>query len=60
VGASYSGDRIYTFDGGCVRYAFDFVSSRSASLANEVSLGLGFVSRSQLESDLRRNTGIEL
>lgn len=60
VGDVFSGDRIYTFEGGCVRYEFDFVNSRSASLANEVSLGLGFVSRPQLESRLRRVTGLDL
>jgi hypothetical protein len=56
----FSGDRIYTFEGGCVRYQFDFVNSRSASLANEVSLGLGFVSRPHLEKLIRDISGLDL
>ena len=60
IGDVFSGDRIYTFEGGCVTYEFDFVNPRSASLANEVSLGLGFFSRTRGESLLRRSTGIEL
>jgi tRNA A-37 threonylcarbamoyl transferase component Bud32/membrane-associated phospholipid phosphatase len=60
IGDVFSGDRIYTFEGGCVRYEFDFVNSRSASLANEVSLGLGFLSRAEGESMLRRETGLDL
>ena len=60
IGDVFSGDRIYTFEGGCVRYEFDFVNSRSASLANEVSLGLGFLSRVEGERLLERETGLEL
>lgn len=60
IGDVFSGDRIYTFEGGCVRYEFDFVNSRSASLANEVSLGLGFISRAEGESLLQRETGLDL
>ncbi len=60
IGDVFSGDRIYTFEGGCVRYQFDFVNSRSASLANEVSLGLGFVSRPHLEKLIRDISGLDL
>jgi tRNA A-37 threonylcarbamoyl transferase component Bud32 len=60
IGDVFSGDRIYTFEGGCVRYEFDFVNSRSASLANEVSLGLGFLSRAEGERLLERETGLDL
>jgi tRNA A-37 threonylcarbamoyl transferase component Bud32 len=60
IGDVFSGDRIYTFEGGCVRYEFDFVNSRSASLANEVSLGLGFLSRAGGERMLQRETGLDL
>jgi tRNA A-37 threonylcarbamoyl transferase component Bud32 len=60
VGNTFSGDRIYTFEGGCVRYSFDFDSPRSASLANEVSLGLGFLSREEGRRILRRSTGLDL
>jgi tRNA A-37 threonylcarbamoyl transferase component Bud32 len=60
VGRVFSGDRIYTFEGGCVRYSFDFDSPRSASLANEVSLGLGFLSREEGNQILRKETGLEL
>lgn len=34
--------------------------AKKLPLANEVSLGLGFVSRPQLESRLRRDTGFDL
>ena len=60
IGDVFSGDRIYTFEGGCVTYEFDFVNSRSASLANEVSLGLGFISRAEGESMLQRKSGLDL
>ena len=60
IGDVFSGDRIYTFEGGCVTYEFDFVNSRSASLANEVSLGLGFFSRAEGERLLQRETGLDL
>jgi hypothetical protein len=43
-----------------VTYSFDFANPRSAILANEVSLGLGFISRADVGETLRRTTGFEL
>jgi tRNA A-37 threonylcarbamoyl transferase component Bud32 len=60
VGNVFSGDRIYIFPGGCARYTFDFIGPHGASLANEVSLGLSFLSRAEGDKILYRRTGLHL
>ena len=45
--SGYRGTRFYLFPGGCVTYDFNF-STRGQALVNEVSLALGFVTRSQV------------
>ena len=56
----YTGHRYYLFPGGCVTYAFDFSGEGRTSLAEEVSIALGFFTREQLSDDLERNTGTRL
>ncbi len=47
VSPQYLGRRYYLFDGGCVTYRFDF-ERQGLALVNEVSLAVGFVSRSEI------------
>ena len=56
VTTGYEGKRIYTFQGGCVTIDFAFEPGASSSLANEVSLALGFVPRSLLNEAVRSAT----
>lgn len=47
VVGEYKGIRYYLFDGGCVTYRFNF-GREGLALVNEVSLAIGFVSRSEI------------
>jgi tRNA A-37 threonylcarbamoyl transferase component Bud32/membrane-associated phospholipid phosphatase len=48
----YAGSRYYTFDGGCVTYAFDFRGRGRTVLAEETSVALSFLSRDELAAYL--------
>jgi hypothetical protein len=48
--------RVYTFDGGCATYRFQFVQ-RAQALVNEVSAMLTFVSRSDVDASVRATRG---
>jgi tRNA A-37 threonylcarbamoyl transferase component Bud32 len=48
----YTGSRHYLFEGGCVTYAFDFRGPGRTVLADEVSLALGFLERSEIDRDI--------
>ena len=58
VGQDFAGTRYYVFDGGCVAYRFNFLGEGRTSLANEVSLGLGFFPREALAEELRNRVGV--
>ena len=47
VVSEYRGVRTYQFPGGCVTYQFEF-ARRGLALVNEVSLAIGFASRSEV------------
>jgi membrane-associated phospholipid phosphatase len=57
---SYVGTRYYVFEGGCVAYRFRFAGEGGAALANEVSVGLGFFSRADLNDAFEEKTGLVL
>jgi membrane-associated phospholipid phosphatase len=57
---SYVGTRYYSFEGGCVAYRFRFAGEGGATLANEVSLGLGFFPRAELNEAFEEKTGLVL
>lgn len=50
---SYSGSRIYVFDGGCLEFDYDFQGEGRTALAAEITDAFGFVSRSEIDSALR-------
>jgi hypothetical protein len=56
----YSGFRYYRFDGGCATYRFDFSEEGRTSLAEEVTVALGFQSREAVNSALKKDAGLEL
>ena len=56
----YVGSRIYTFEGGCVRYDFDLTGPGRTVLADEVSTALTFVDRDEMGKKLERMTGFTL
>jgi hypothetical protein len=55
----YSGRRYYTFDGGCVTYAFDFSGLGRTALAGEVTAALSFVEKTDLAEVYERELGEE-
>jgi tRNA A-37 threonylcarbamoyl transferase component Bud32/membrane-associated phospholipid phosphatase len=57
---SYTGTRFYLFEGGCAAYRFRFGGAGGAVLANDVSVGLGFFSRSELNESFTEKTGLVL
>ena len=56
----YSGVRYYIFDGGCVKYRFDFSGQGRTALGREASLALGFVRTGAVERLVRAHTGASL
>jgi tRNA A-37 threonylcarbamoyl transferase component Bud32/membrane-associated phospholipid phosphatase len=50
---SYSGSRIYVFDGGCLQFDYDFQGEGRTALADEITVAFGFVTRSEIDSALR-------
>lgn len=52
----YRGVRVYLFDGGCVAIDFALDADVSASLLNDVSLALGFMSRAAVNEAVREVT----
>ena len=48
----YAGSRYYTFDGGCVTYAFDFRGHGRTVLAEETSVALSFLPRDEIREHL--------
>jgi hypothetical protein len=55
----YTGNRYYLFDGGCATYRFNFTGEGRTSLAEEVTLAFGFVSREEAERRIEQGTGID-
>jgi hypothetical protein len=56
----YSGERFYTFPGGCVTYRFSFVPGASPVLAGAVGSALSFQPRSALVDFVRRTESLAL
>jgi membrane-associated phospholipid phosphatase/serine/threonine-protein kinase RIO1 len=50
----YSGSRFYTFDGGCLHFAFEFTGPIRTALADEIASALGFKPRSEITAELAR------
>jgi hypothetical protein len=58
-GGAVTGSRFYVFPGGCVRYDFHFIE-RGSARADDVTLALGFISREEIDRQLRRRSdGVE-
>jgi len=57
VRGGYQGTRFYRFDGGCVTYEFHLTGEGRAVPVSEATLVLGFVSRSNLDIQVREETG---
>jgi hypothetical protein len=53
---SYEGTRTYVFPGGCVTYHFALRTDRPSSLLNEATLMVGFVTRTEIREQIRRDT----
>jgi hypothetical protein len=51
--------RFYTFDGGCITYRFDF-DRQGRALVNEVSVAIGFIDRSAVDTLVRERSGGDL
>jgi tRNA A-37 threonylcarbamoyl transferase component Bud32/membrane-associated phospholipid phosphatase len=56
----FSGERFYTFPGGCVTYQFRFAPGASPVLADTASTAVGFVPRSRLVGYVRQTEGLAL
>jgi tRNA A-37 threonylcarbamoyl transferase component Bud32/membrane-associated phospholipid phosphatase len=56
----FSGERFYTFPGGCVTYQFRFAPGASPVLADTASTAVGFVPRSRLVTYVRQTEGLAL
>jgi hypothetical protein len=56
----YSGERFYTFPGGCVTYQFRFAPGASPVLAGTASSAVAFVPRSRLVGYVRQTEGLPL
>lgn len=52
----FRGERLYVFDGGCVRIDIALEAGSTAALVNEASLAIGLVSRSALQEGIRQVT----
>ncbi len=50
--------RLYQFEGGCVTYRFNF-DRQGRALVNEVSVAIGFISRSAIDELVRQRTSAE-
>jgi hypothetical protein len=50
----YSGSRFYTFDGGCLHFAFEFTGPVRTALADEIARAIGFKPRSEIAAELAR------
>lgn len=51
----FLGERIYLFDGGCVRWEFEFAPDVSATLAIDLQARLTLVPRSEINRSIREN-----
>jgi hypothetical protein len=56
----FSGERFYTFPGGCVTYQFRFAPGASPILAGTASSAVTFVPRSRLVGYVRQTEGLAL
>jgi tRNA A-37 threonylcarbamoyl transferase component Bud32 len=56
----FSGERFYTFPGGCVTYQFRFAPGASPVLAGTASSAVAFVPRSRLVGYVRQTEGLPL
>jgi tRNA A-37 threonylcarbamoyl transferase component Bud32 len=56
----FSGERFYTFPGGCVTYEFRFAPGASPVLAGTASSAVDFVPRSRLVGYVRQTEGLAL
>lgn len=53
IQSGFRADRFYVFDGGCVRWVFDFDAEASATLSIELQNALTLVPRSVLNENIR-------
>lgn len=53
ITSGFQADRIYLFEGGCVRWEFDFDSDASATLSIELQDRLELLSRASLNENIR-------
>ena len=60
VTSGFGGERIYTFDGGCVVYTFDLRGESHAEPVTEITNALGFVSRSDLAEQVSEHSNGQL
>jgi hypothetical protein len=56
----FGGERIYTFDGGCVVYTFDLRGESHAEPVTEITNALGFVSREDLADQVSEHSNGQL
>jgi hypothetical protein len=56
-GVAFTGTRFYLFQGGCVRYQFEFQGEDRAGPIGEANLALSFVTRDEVRSRVREETG---
>jgi hypothetical protein len=57
---SYTAQRYYVFDGGCVTMSFDFTGPGRTELADEASLAISLISRAEIAAEYFKQTGIRL
>lgn len=55
IGRGFQADRFYLFDGGCVRWEFDFDAEASATLSIELQDRLSLVPRQALNESIRES-----
>jgi hypothetical protein len=56
VEPGFGGERIYTFQGGCVVYSFDLRGESHAEPVTEISTALGFVTRDDLAAEVSEHS----
>jgi hypothetical protein len=60
VEPGFGGERIYTFQGGCVVYSFDLQGESHAEPVTEISTALGFVTRDDLAAQVSEHSDGQL
>jgi tRNA A-37 threonylcarbamoyl transferase component Bud32 len=52
--SEYSGSRYYSFEGGCLRFAFEFTGPVRTALADEIASSIGFKPRSEITEEFAK------